>query len=330
MDLQTLIDEFAREGIGEHLYTDLRRVVRAVALGRGYPPTYSPTGRWDEDALSGLAHDWITDKLLRYGQLKHLLLANQTLGGLRRGLELSFQDFLISRRKRTALDNLFQRANTILEEDPRFACVIQATKKAARYWGLAAWEDRPLFQGPDDELIAAGLRQQDIAVIHYRAEARKATPVVSGPELARFLHGLIEDVGHPLSLAQITTALKYRFDLLEVEEISLDTPIGEDGDGSERTLATVLSDERSVEEGVLNEDLARAILREMPGRQKLALLASNRPGATLTSIAEALGCSKSTVDNELRRAMQIIRRHTDSAEEARTIYRRILLLLGEA
>jgi len=90
MDLRTLLVEYAAQGIGPHLYTALQQTVRSVALGRGYPTTYSPTGQWDEDAIGGLTHDWLARKLLPSGQIGHFLLTNTSLSGFRKGLELSF------------------------------------------------------------------------------------------------------------------------------------------------------------------------------------------------------------------------------------------------
>ena len=53
-------------------------------------------------------------------------------------------------------------------------------------------------------------------------------------------------------------------------------------------------------------------------------LSAAAPNATLTSVASLLGCSKSTVDNELRRALSAIRQHSASAEEAESVYTEVL------
>ncbi len=84
MELQTLVDEYASIGLGEHLYQELLRTVRTVSWR--YPVSYSPTGHWDEGAFTALAHDWAVAKLWRLGHLEHLLLTNQTLTGFRNGL----------------------------------------------------------------------------------------------------------------------------------------------------------------------------------------------------------------------------------------------------
>ena len=71
------------------------------------------------------------------------------------------------------------------------------------------------------------------------------------------------------------------------------------------------------------------LLPDLSGRQRTALQAYAKLGATLSTVAEELGCSKSTVDNELRRALHLIRRSAQDAEEAQRIYARLLERLGE-
>lgn len=329
MELQDLLDEYAQVGIGDQLYAMLLRTVRAVTLAGRYPESYSPTRRWDEDGFTGLAHDWAVRKLLGRGHLRHLLLSNRTLRGFRTGLELSFRDFLIGQRKRTALDNLFHRAHSILEHDPRFRRVVHTERKAMNVWGLARWPETAMFQGSETDLIAAGFRIRDIPVIRYRADAKKLSPTLSGPALAEFLIVLLESVGAPLSLTQMMTVFAYRFDLLGAEEVSLDATAPTES-GETLPLSERIPSNGTVEDTVLIEDAAGEVLREMSTRQQNVLVAYARPGATLESVAEQLGCSKSTVDNERRRAVELIRRRTDTPDEAEAVYVRVMEILGGA
>jgi hypothetical protein len=325
MDLQTLIAECRSVGCGDLLYAEVTLMVHAVVRGHRYPTSYSPTGVWDEDAISGLAHDWLVHKLLGRGQLEHLLLINQTLQGFRKGLELSFVDFLIGQRKRTALDNLFERAGKLLENDTRFTLFVKSRKKASRFWGLVDWQDRAPFQGAEEELIAAGLRQQGVRVIQYRGDARKQSPVVSDHDLGELLAALLEDLDQLLSLAQFTTVFAYRFNLLDATPLSTEQTILDDGGGPALTLGdTLRAPEPAVDVALLVEEALGDVLPLLSDRQRRALLACSQPGGTLVAVAEQLGCSKSTVENELRRAERIILEHADGAAEAQRLYARLL------
>ncbi len=326
MDFQTLVDEYASIGLGEHLYQELLQTVRTVS--RHYPLSYSPTGYWDEDAFTALAHDWAIAKLWRLGQLEHLLLTNQTLTGFRNGLALSFRNFLISQKDRTALDNLFQRANFLLEHDLRFRLVGENRKKASRLWGLASWQEVQSYHGQDAELIRIGLSLQGFPIIRYRDDAKKNSPILTDVDLTVFLHALLEAVGFALSLAQFTLVFQYRFNLLDTDEISLEAALAEDSEGNSLQVSDMVSEGPTGEEVSIIDEAASALLSELSARQKQVLLTRAHPEATLTSVASQLGCSKSTVENEIRRALEAIGRHAETLEEAQAIYARFLELLS--
>lgn len=326
MELQTLVDEYASVGLGEYLYQELLRTVRTVS--QRYPISYSPTGRWDEGAFTALAHDWAIAKLWRLGHLEHLLLTNQTLTGFRNGLVLSFRNFLISQKDRTALDNLFQRANTILEHDPRFRLFGETRKKASRHWGLASWEDVQPFQGQDEELIAVGFRLNGFPTIRYRDDAKKNSPILTDVDLTAFLYALLETVNRTLSLTQFALVFKYRFNLFGTDEGSLEVAVAEDSEGNSLQLTDVIRERPTIEEVVIINETATALLNELSPRQKQVLLAYAQPGATLTSVGGQLGCSKSTVENEVQRTLEAISRHAETMEEAEAIYARLLELLS--
>ncbi|SRR6266567_1171181 len=326
MELQTLVDEYASVGLGEHLYQELLQTVRTVSWY--YPVSYSPTGRWDEGAFTALAHDWAIVKLCRLGHLEHLLLTNQTLTGFRNGLVLSFKHFLISQKDRTALDNLFQRANTLLEHDPRFCLIGDNRKKASRLWGLASWQEVQSYQGQDAELISIGLSLQGFPIIRYRDDAKKNSPILTDVDLTAFLHALLEAVGYGLSLAQFTLVFQYRFNLLDTDEISLEAALAEDSEGNSLQVSDMISEGLTGEEVSIINEAATTLLSELSPRQKQVLLTRAHPGATLTSVAGQLGYSKSTIENEIRRALEAISRHAETIEEAEAIYARFLELLS--
>ena len=328
MELATVKEELASGRFSQDLYEEALQTVRRVAISRRYPPDYSPTGSWDDHGLRELADDWIVDKLLRRGHLAHLLQANTTMAGLRRGLEWSFTDFLIGRKKRTVLDNLFGRAYRLLEADERFRVAADAPKKATRCWALAAWDSCPEpYQGPDDPLIAAGLRLRDYAQIRYRGDARKLSPVLSDPDLARFLAALLAEVGLPVSLGQIMLVIKYRFGLLADETTSLEEPAADDGEG--HTLARgdfIPASGETPEAALLLDEAAQEIVVEMSDRQRECLLAYAR-GETYAEAAARLGCSTSTVEKNAKDAVRLLRDRVGGETDVEPLFSRVLEML---
>lgn len=329
MGLDSFRLELASGDGWERMYALALDVARTIVRVRRYPPTYSPQGVWNDEVIEDLAHDWITEKLLARNQLSHLLLMNETEAGLRKGLELSFADFVVGQRKRTELDHLFRRANVILESDPTFVCVVEADKKAVRVWGLAEWGTVvEASQVTDEQLLTAGFAIADVPVIRYREGSKKLSPVISDANLATFLRALLAGVGRPVSLEQVVFVCRYRFNLLEAGTVSLDEPTGGDNPDASRSIGESISRGPTPEEMVIGDHVARTILDEIPERQRSVLLAYAETDATLTSVGQHLGLSKSTVDNDLRRAMSLIRQRTETSGEAEQAYERILEILS--
>lgn len=329
MELRDLIEEYSAVGVGDQLYRVLLETVRAIVRGHGYPVSYSPFNRWDEDAFTALTADWATEKLLRQGHLEHLLLTNESLRGFRYGLELSFTHFLISQRQRTELGNLYRRTSTVLEQDDRFHVFVDATRKADRLWGIASWQQPEVFNGPDEGLVNAAFRIPGFEPIRYRADARKHSPVLGDPQLRAFLVQFFQEIGRLLRLGQLQLVFRYRFALLEADLASLDQPLPSSSEG-EQTLLDRYASGNKTEDEIVVQETATAIICELSARQQLALTEYARLDATLESVATHLGCSKSTAENEIKRALGTIRAHAENAAEAQAAYARVMELLSGA
>jgi hypothetical protein len=119
------IRAWRQEVVAGHLDDALYRLIldtaRAVVRAQGYPPVlYAPGGRWDDNAVQDVAHDWLEAKLIRRGDLLNLLQANANLVQFRRGLEYSFRQHLATRRRRSAIGNLYRRMVALLADTSRF------------------------------------------------------------------------------------------------------------------------------------------------------------------------------------------------------------------
>jgi len=108
----------------------------------------------------------------------------------------------------------------------------------------------------------------------------------------------------------------------------LEAVLAEDSEGNSLQISDVIRERPTVEEVAIINEAATALLSELSPRQKQVLLAYAQPGATLTNVGGQLGCSKSTVENEIHRALEAIRCHAETMEEAEAIYARLLELLS--
>ena len=322
--LQVLIDEFESRGIEKKIYSEIRAIVKATIIGGRYPTMYSPLGKWNEEAFDILTDDFLVEKLCKKNYLAYLLQANASIRTFRKGVESVFKNFLISKKKRTALDNLFRRANNILHQDSRFKCFANASKKAHSLWGLSTWNTPEVFNGREEDLVLMGLKLSGPRGTEYRPEAKKISHILPDKELADFMYNLFAEVDSSLSLSQLIIVFKYRFNLLEITEVSLEEPISVDEEGNILTIGDTLGvPELGTAVPEIDEAVGK-VLRLLSPRQKHILVELQDPRATLSSIGKRIGCSKSTVDNERRRISSILGEVSDDAEQACAIYDKII------
>jgi len=78
------------------------------------------------------------------------------------------------------------------------------------------------------------------------------------------LKALLNAVGCLLDLTQFLTVFKYRFNLLEVTEVSLEEPVATDAEGHALRLGDTISAETATEEVLVVEEVARSLSRNFP------------------------------------------------------------------
>ena len=293
------------------LPSDLVSLLRGVALRmcrrRLLPPNFAPYGQWDDEAGEEIFAAWYADRLVGAGQLLALLDRSSSEAALRALAERSLRQHLLNRADRSQTRNLFGRVVAVLREQPAFVLVHAASRPADTWYGLRPHADVadaevPLWSGPERLLVAHGWALGDLAIIRYRANAAKLSPVLDASELERFITGLMSRAKTALTPALIMTVLSARLDL--------GAPQTHDLEG-EPALASASP---APEDEVAMADTARAIVADLTARQRDVL---RRADDTVVSIAEALHCSVGTIINERRRiAAAVSRLSEDEAERA--------------
>lgn len=328
--LQALIKELTTEGIGNKIYSEVRRIVKYAIIGGRYPVMYSPVGRWDDEAYDTLTNDFVVKKLLNNNYITHLLQTNTSMSTFRKSVEGVFKNFLKSTRKKTASDHLFRRANEILHQDKRFKCFSTSSKKAHAFWGLSSWDTPKVFNGREEELIRIGLAVYETPIIEYEPDAKKISHILPDKELAEFLYALFSSINMLVNLSQMVIVFKYKFNLLEVSEVSLEDPVLIDEDGGILKIGDAVGTREVQFDALEIDEAVEEALQLLSLRQKKVLIEFQEPEATLSSIGNRVHCSKSTVDNELRRISSIIGRVSEDNEKARSIYDKIIAIIHDS
>jgi DNA-binding CsgD family transcriptional regulator len=299
--------------IDRALYDVLLRVGRGLAYGGRLAPALSPTGSWDAEAVTDAVHGWIERRLLRTGALLAAFDHASAARPFLRSLERNFRHYLENERERGEIDNLVARAHARLREDARFCDFIPQSQVSDTWWGLAAWPDPQPWQGSEDRLLSLAWSLGSFELFQYGQQVGRASPVLLTSELTRLLEGLLDAAQALLSLRLIAAVLARRFDLAPPrfdpgEEAQLE---------AEQSEAFDPLSEPAIQQA------AFAAIAELTSRQA-EVLARKASGETLEALAGALGVSRGTVDNELKRAGAVALRHAADAGDAAQILERMI------
>jgi hypothetical protein len=308
---QATFDNFKRNyresgEITPELYRLLLRLVAAAAHS-GLPPALSPTGRWDQEGALEAAHGWIEARLLR---TKALIAAFDHADAPRpflRSLERNFRHHLQNQRQGDELANLISRTLRLLRDDDSFTAFVEARKPSDQWWGLSEWTEPVPWQGSDAQLVAEAWAAGTFQVFRYSQRVERASPILATDELRRFLGVFFGRLQKLLTGAHLAVVYRDRFDLGSPQSLELDDQIEAEVSGKEEPSDGEVA------------GAAIAVLAELTARRVDALLLSAE-GKTLEEIAENLGVSRGTADNELKRCAPVIDRHcTDGVNRAKIL-----------
>jgi DNA-directed RNA polymerase specialized sigma24 family protein len=285
--------EAARDGrITEELYGFLVRLVAAARVTRTLPPAPTPSGRWDEpDVVTETVHAWCAEVLFDGGLLQ-AFDACRAPRELARYLERALRNWLISRSRAAHGPRLLARSAELMDDEAEFCRLRNAHVITERWWGLAAWPYADLYAGRDEAVIAAAWALGDWPLVRYTGTERNE-PVLSTPELRKYLRGLLDAIATGLSGRHLDTTFRHRFAYAYAYG-----PHAAFDDEAAPSAGPGPAD------GLLLQEAARDALANMTGRQVVVLL--RRPDTTLEALAADLGVSRGTVDNEYRRAVATI------------------------
>ncbi len=312
--LDLLRAEHEREVIGPELGRLLARV--ATATAKTYPPEYSPTGVWNDEAIEDVLQDWTEDRLLRRKNLSKLLAGARSEGALRSGLTTSLGQHLTNRRRRSAVTNLYKRMQTMLRDDDAFEPVGPAGAAADRPWALATAPTRRPSELRGNELVrlAFELSDEDLEVIRYGPHSLKESPILRRPALHRFLVHMLDRAEGTLTLAVLIDVIRRRFNLVEPEDVEIEA------------AAVVEAPVRDVE----IEASAASVVARL-GRERCDLIAALAEHEDTSASAEAAGVGVAAMKRALSETLALVAEHAADADQAHAIYKAVVeRLFGES
>lgn len=281
-----------REGeVTPELYAFVWRLVYATTRPPRVAPALSPAGQWNEEAIEEVVQGWFEGRLLR-GGLQRAFDRCANPAALSRYLEEALQNWLRSEARKRQRPRLLARARKLLDENPDYEIYRPATRWFDALWGRRGLINPEPHSGPVAELVRAAF-SEDVTILRHAGD--RADPVISNPDLIRVLHAVFAAAGALLTLRQVDEVLRLRFAHAYVEEVAV-ADIGEVAGETAAEIATVDA-----------EVAAMRALARLSERQLDVLHGRIIRRETLEQLAAHHDCSRGTIDNEFRRAGEIIR-----------------------
>jgi hypothetical protein len=227
---------------------------------------------------------------------------------LQGALTTSFSQWLINRRPRTSIANLFKRAQFMLEQDPSFTAVGRATKAALQQWTVSG---APASQPSESSLaelvsISRQLTDDELYLVRYGPFSLKSSPILRQPGLHAFLRHLLGNARGTLSLGQIAETIRRRFGLYEFEARELDD--------------TLVSPAQDVLRSVEQRDLARRLLANLTPDGVVALRTISDQGGDIAKAALVSKSSEAELEGHLTFALSWLSKFCESPDEAAATY----------
>lgn len=287
------------------LHGHLVVMARKRIVNRYSAAVYSPSGVWDNGALSDLTNDFIVEQGINQGAIAQALVRSSDIEALLAYIGVAFCNFIVDQRPRSTERNIFDRLRETLESSPEFMHL--AGLPPHRYFGLAEWRDDPRDLATDFDLESADrFIPEGVKWFAYDSTQRQS-PGLSTDDLEQTALAVIRGGDRLVSAKQLMSVIRKRF-VLDATEVEWDDAV----EGLQSLAHTPAPLER-----LAARETAELILERLTPRQREILLEQLKQdaGAGVRSVAASLGLGKSTVNNEIQRIAACFREAEITSEE---------------
>lgn len=285
--------EYRSERIGLLILAEAEEAVTRVA--RRYDPVaYGRVSDW-ADAIDDTVQQLVVDLLLGEGQLDYMMTTCRELEGFRALMAFQVRRLLARTRVRTVIDNLIERARTILRAEPFETYGGAGTGEE---YGLARAEPR---SASPDELWRAARSAALVPRLRVRSSER-APLVYSNANFKRLLVGIGGELGCRFGLSDVDAILRL------VLTDFLPSPLESDRAADEAPSAS-----RTTEEDVIVQRTAVEALSSLDCGQR-GILFDKLAGLPDAEMAATRGMSRPTLGKRKAEVLDALRGHLEDLE----------------
>lgn len=282
--------------------------VRAVVRFRNFPP---PQGHqsWTQEAITELAHDFLTDPATRgrFATLAAQAGDDRQLGYL---LNTAVLYFLRDQARRTDRGHLIARLRDVLAEAPDRFVRFPEDRFGEELWARPSDVEAPRWAGSVDELVVAAWRVEGLGWQPW-AQATRRGPLADRQSWQRLIEAVLTAAEGPVATRDLVEVAANRFGVrLRPTEMPID-----EADPEPPPLAEPPADAAEIAEQV------RTVWPELSDRDRLVLA---HPEASVRELAEVLGVGKSAAADARTRLAARLRDLLDDEEDSETVVAALL------
>ena len=262
----TPLEELRDDGrLGPEGARRLYRVVRAAAVGHGFPP---PADRraWTADAVAETAHEFLADDGTPR-RLAHLLVHAVDDASFDRILHRMVLNFLRDGGRRTEIGRLMLRLRDVLGRGEEFVA------EPDDRWRLEKQPATPSTAAPG-ALTEAAAAERHVDVPRWSSGTRRRAPAADAASLERLCRRVLEAAAGTVALDDLARSIAPRLGLAP-------TPLAEAVDGHD-PFETIAGPQHA--DAVLDSIRAAEIFTLLSRRERLLLASAGTPVRELRTV----------------------------------------------
>lgn len=294
-------EELAGSGtLGNEGARMLYRVVRIIAVGRGFPP---PTGHesWSADAVKEVAHDFMAHRRTPK-RLAWLVVHTSDDVSMRRALLRIFHNYLRDVGRATEVGRLVVRVDTVLAGSEEF-------ERLDGRWGLTGGS-RTASTVPPRELKAAADSVEAVTVPRWSDSARRLQPHADSASIRRLCNAVLLAAAGSVDTAALAQAMAHRLGIGEppIAQV-LDVPEQIDPSYSAAIEASA------------ELDAAQSLFERLTDTEKRVMATAHLP---LRDVYEVVGLRKSQAGEVRSKTISLVRQMTSELSSPNAVRLHVL------
>ena len=235
--------------LGPAAWEFIYRAVNSARRFGGYPPPEG-YGAWDSDAVTEVAHDFMTADGAE-GRLRRLVATATDEDSFSRLVARAVHNHFKMEARKTDRGATLRAIERHMQSDDG---IVAAGDGPTRTWALRDHVDQLPYSGNPDDLVAAAYRVADVKPAAWSETSRRRRPLAEAESLKRVLHAILAAAAAPVERRLLLEVVVERFPTAvaapaaEADETSLpaSTPVDDAGIVAREAWAEMTDNERLV------------------------------------------------------------------------------------